>query len=152
MRKLKNIISLMSDDVVQDVKAHVESVVSTKMGELEERLSRLLSGCAKEASVKEEADALKVLLAGVETRFREEHAALAEAINELKVMTMEQTSLLEALCGDVKVMNEKVGLLCSRTGRLGHIEGDVASIAKSVQGVANGGRRCFFLRLGSERT
>ena len=71
----------MFDDVVQDVRAHVETVVSAKVGELEERLYMLSSGCAKEARVKDESDALKVLLAGVETRFREEHAALVEAIN-----------------------------------------------------------------------
>ena len=67
----------MLGDVVQDVRAHVETVVSAKMGVLEERIFGLLSGCAKDASVRDESDALKVLLAGVETRFREEHAALA---------------------------------------------------------------------------
>ena len=71
----------MFDDAVQDVRAHVESVVSAKMGELEERLSRLLSGSATDASVRDESDALKVLLAGVETRFREEHTALVDANN-----------------------------------------------------------------------
>ena len=77
---------LMSDGVVQDVRAHVEAVVSAKMGELEDRLSGLLSGCATEASVRDESDALKVLLAGVETRFREEHRVLVGAINEQNAM------------------------------------------------------------------
>ena len=34
-------------------------------------------------------------------------------------------------------MSEKVDALCSHTGRLVNIEGDVAATAKSVQGVAN---------------
>ena len=74
----------MIDDVVQDVGARVERVASSKMGELEERLSKHLSKCATEASVREESDALKELLAGVETRFWEEHTALVDAINEQK--------------------------------------------------------------------
>ena len=128
----------MFDDAVQDVRAHAEAVVSAKMGELEERLSKLLSGCATEASVRDEADALKVLLAGVETRFREEHAALVDAINAHTEATNAQTALLEAMWGEVKTANEKVDVLCSHTGRLGNIEGDVAAIAKSIQVVANG--------------
>lgn len=40
-----------------------------------ERLSGCLSGCVTEKCVKTESDALRVLLAGVETRFREEHGA-----------------------------------------------------------------------------
>ena len=128
----------MFDNVVQDVRAHVEGVVSAKMGELEGRLSMLLSVCAKEASVRDGSDALKVLLAGVEMRFREEHTALVEAINAHTEATNAQTALLEAVCGDVKVMSEKVDVLCSHTGRLGNIEGDVAAIAGSVQGIANG--------------
>ena len=126
----------MFDNVVQDVRAHVESVVSAKVVELEERLSKLLSECAKEASVRDESDALKVLLAGVETRFREEHTALIDAINALAAATNAQTALLSALCGDLKVMSEKVDSLCSHTGRLGNIERDVAAISKAVQGVA----------------
>ena len=128
----------MFDDEVQDVRAHVESVVSAKMGELKERLSMLLSGCAKEECVRDEADALKVLLAGIETRFREEHTALVDAINAHTAATNAQTALLEALCDEVKTMSEKVDVLCSHTGRLGHIERDVAAIAETVQGVANG--------------
>ena len=123
----------MFHDVVQDVREHVESVVSEKMGELEGRLSTLLSGCAKETCVRDESDALKVLLAGVETRFRDENTALVEAINEQKAMTMAQTALLEALCHEVKAMNEKVDSLCSHTDRLANIERDIAAIAKSVQ-------------------
>ena len=87
---------------------------------------------------REEADALNVLLAGVETRFREEHEVLVDAINAHTAVTTAQTALLGALCGEVKTTSEKVGVLCSHTGRLGHIEGDVAAIARSVQGVANG--------------
>ena len=127
----------MFGDVVQEVMAHVEVVVSAKMGELEERLSKLLSGCAKEASVREESDALKVLLAGNETRFREEYAALAKAINAHQDMTKEQMIQLDALCREVKTINEKLSALCSHTGRLGNIERDVAAISKSIQGVSN---------------
>ena len=86
---------------------------------------------------KDESDALKVLLAGTETRFREEHAALVDAINEQKAMIKAQTALLGALCGDVKAMDKKMDNLCSHTGRLAHIEGDVAAILRSVQGIAN---------------
>ena len=39
---------------------------------------------------------------------------------------------------DVETANEKVDALCSHTGPLWEIEGDVAAISKSVQGVANG--------------
>ena len=120
---------------MQNVRAHVESVVSAKVGELEERLSELLSGCATVASVTDEADALKVLLAGVETRFLEEHTALVEAIGSHTAATNEQTALLEALCGDVKTMSEKIDGLCSHPGRLGNIEGDVAAISGTVQSV-----------------
>ena len=126
----------MFDNVVQDVRAHVESVVSAKMGELEERFSKLLSWCA-ETCVRAESDALKVFLAGVETRFREEHGVLIDAINAHTAATNKQTALLEALCGEVKAMSEKVGALCSHTGRLGLTEGEVSAISKSVQCVAN---------------
>ena len=85
----------MFDDVVQDVRAQVVSVVSAKMGELEDRLSKLLSDCAKDARVRDESDALKGLLSGVEMRFREEHVVLVEAINELTAATKAQTALLE---------------------------------------------------------
>ena len=125
----------MFHDVVQDVREHVESVVSEKMGELEGRLSTLLSGCAKETCVRDESDALKVLLAGVEMRFREEHTALVEAINAHTEATNAQTALLEAVCGEVKAMNKKVDILCSHTERLGHIEWDVAAISSSVPSV-----------------
>ena len=93
---------------MQDVRAHVESVVSAKMVEVEGRLSKTLSGCAKKASVRDESDALKVLLAGVVMRLREEHTALVEAINAQEAMTNAPTVLLGALCGQVKAMNEKV--------------------------------------------
>ena len=128
----------MFDDVVQGIKADVESAVSAKVGELEERLSMLLSSCAKETCVRAEVDALKVLLAGVETRFREEHTALVEAFNAYTQATNAQTALLEVLCGEVKLMNKKMDILCSHTGRLGHIERDVVAIAESVRVVANG--------------
>ena len=68
----------MFDDVVQDVRVNVERVVSAKVGELEDVLE-LMSGCPTEGSVKDESDMLKVLLAGVETRFREEHTTLVDA-------------------------------------------------------------------------
>ena len=125
----------MFDDVVQDVRAHVEGFVSTTMGEVEEHLSGLLSGCAKETCVREESVVLKVLVAGAETLFREGHVAHVEAINEQKSMTNVQTSLPVALCGEVKVLNEKIDILCSHTERLGHIEWDVAAISSSVPSV-----------------
>ena len=46
---------------MQNVRAHVKSVVPTKVGELEGRLSWLLSSCAMEASVRNESDALMEL-------------------------------------------------------------------------------------------
>ena len=110
------------DDVVQNVNVHVDRFVSAKVGELEDRLSKLLSGCAKMACVNDESDALKVLLAGNETRFREEHAAVVDANNGQKAVTNAQASLLTTLCADVKVMKETLDVLCSHTGHLGHIE------------------------------
>ena len=65
--------------------------------------------------MRDEADALKVFLAGVETRFRDEHTVLVQAINELKAMTKAQNVLLEALCAEVKTMREKIDALCSHT-------------------------------------
>ena len=99
----------MFDDVVQDVRAHVESVVSAKMGDLEGRLFKFLSGCATDASVRDGSDALKVLLAGVETQFLEEHMVLVDTINAHTAATNAQTALLEAVCGEVKAINEKIG-------------------------------------------
>ena len=105
----------------------VETVVLAKVGELGGSVLQLLSSYAMEACVKDESDALKVLLAGVETRFREEHAAVVEAIGEQKAMMNEQTPLLEALCGEVKAVSEEVDPLCSHTGRLGFTEQGVAA-------------------------
>ena len=96
-----------------------------------------MSGCAKETCVRDEADALKELLAGVETRFIEEHAVHIDAITERTQATNAQTSLLEALSGEVKAMKEIVDVLCSHTGRLVNNEGDVAAMTNSLQGVAN---------------
>ena len=127
----------MSDDVVRDVNTRVESVVSAKMGELEERLSKLLSGCAKEASVRDESNALKALLTRTETRFMEENTALVEAINAHTEATNAQTALLGALCNEVKTMNERIDVLCLHTGRLRNIEGDVAAIAGTIRVVEN---------------
>ena len=128
----------MNDGIFHEDNAHCERVVSAKVGDLGGRLSELLSGCVTEACVKDESNALEVLLAGIETQFQEEHAALVDAINAHTAATNAQTSLLEALCGEVKAMNEKMDVLCSRTDRLGHIEGGVAAISKSVQGVVDG--------------
>ena len=113
----------MNAGVVQDVRAHVEGVVSAKVGELEERLSKLFSVCTTETCVRDEADALKKFLAAIETRFWEEHTALVGAINAHTAATTAQTSLLEALLPEVKTMSEKIVVLCSHTVRLGHIEG-----------------------------
>ena len=125
----------MNADVLQDVNMYVEGGVSSNMDELEERLSELLSGCAMEKYVRDESDALKVLLAGVKRRFREGHAALVMATNKQRPLKNAQMTLLEALSREVRMVHEKMDGLCSRTGRLGHILGDVASIAKTVQAV-----------------
>ena len=127
----------MFDGDCQGNNKHVEREISTKTGELEGRVLRLLSVCATETWVKDVSDALKVLLAGIETRFREVHAMLVEAFTEQKAMTNAQTVLFEALCGDVKAMSEKVAVLCSHTGRLGNIESDVTAIAGAVHAVEN---------------
>ena len=66
----------MFDDITQDVKAHVEKIVSAKIDELNERVSGLLSCCAKESSVSMESDALKTLLSGIGMRFRDEPSVL----------------------------------------------------------------------------
>ena len=62
---------------------------------------------------------------------------LVDATHEQKATNV-QTALLEALSRDVKAMDERIDVLCSHAGRLGHIQRDVAVILKSVQGVANG--------------
>ena len=123
----------MSGDVVEDVKADVGRVVSAKTDRREERVSGLLSWCAKEASVREVADAVKALLAGVETRFREEHTVLVEAIRAQTASAKAQTSLLEVLCCVVKAMNARVDVLCSHASRLENIERDVAAIKNAFQ-------------------
>ena len=110
-------------DAVEDLTTRVEGVVSAKMEELYERISWLLSGCSKEANVKDESDALKTLLCGIEMRFGEQHGALVEAINTHTAATKAQTSLLEELCNEAKTVNEKVGTLCSHATRLEKIEG-----------------------------
>ena len=125
----------MFDGDGQGNNKHVEHVISTKTEELEGCVLRLLSVCATETWVKDESDALKVLLAGVETRFREEHAALVEAINEQNAMMNLQMNQLDALCSEVKTMSEMIDSLCSHTGRLGHVERDVPAIAGTVQTV-----------------
>ena len=125
----------MSDDAVEDVKARVEGVVSAKMEELCERISEILSGCSKEANVREESDALKTLLCGIEMRFREEHRALVEAINAHTTATKAQTSLLEELCNEAKTMNEKMDPICTHATRLENVERYVETITNGVQGV-----------------
>ena len=87
------------------------------------------------ACVREESDALKVLLAGVKRRFREGHAALVMATNKQRPLKNAQMTLLEALSREVRMMREKVDVLCSHTGRLGDIKRDVTSIAKPVDAV-----------------
>ena len=87
------------------------------------------------ACVREESDAPKEFLAGVDTRFREEHGALVDATNAQTAVTKAQMTLLEALSREVRMMREKVDVLCSHTGRLGDIKRDVTSIAKPVDAV-----------------
>ena len=86
-----------------------------------------LSSCANETSVRGESDALKALLAGFETQFREEHAARVDAITAQTESTKVQTAPLGALCNDVNAMNKTVDELCSHTSRLGNIESDFAA-------------------------
>ena len=136
---------------MQDVRAHVESVVSAKMVEVEGRLSKTLSGCAKKASVRDESDALKVLLAGVVMRLREEHTALVEAINAQEAMTNAPTVLLGALCGQVKAMNEKNDSLCSHGSSCAHRRGRCINRQLCSRHCQRDGH-CFILHLGSERT
>ena len=95
-----------------------------------------MSPYSKETTITEEADALKVQLAGIEIRFREEHTALVEAINAHTASTDSQTRLVEGLCQEVKLMNEKVDLLCSHAVHLENIDGDVSSISNGANGVA----------------
>ena len=59
-----------------------KSFISTKKGELEGRVLGLLSVCATKTCIKDESDALKGLLAGVETRCKEEHTVLVNAVKE----------------------------------------------------------------------
>ena len=103
------------------------------MGELEVRLSKNLTGRAKEVSVRKEVDALKVLLAGVEILFREEHTALVNAFGAHTAVTKAQTAPL-CVCGEMRAM---VVVLCSHIVRLGNIKSDVAAIAGTVQAVEN---------------
>ena len=67
---------------------------STKVDGLEERLSKLLSGCAKEAYVNDESDTRRGFWLGIEMRFREEHAAIVEVFTGHKATTNVQTTLL----------------------------------------------------------
>ena len=67
------------------------------MGKLEERLSKRLSRCATDASVKNESDTLKAPLASLETRCREEQRALVNEINAHKALTNGQTAPLDML-------------------------------------------------------
>ena len=70
----------MFDDVVQEVGAHVESVITAEIVELNKCLSKTLSRY-ETTCVRNESDALRELLAGIKTGFREEHAALVKTIN-----------------------------------------------------------------------
>ena len=96
---------------VRNVKTGVESVISTKTGHLKESLDGLVSKCAEETNVREESDTMKVLPSGIDMRFRDEHAALVEAINAHTAVMNAQTGLLEVLCNEVNSVNEKVGSL-----------------------------------------
>ena len=104
----------MFDDVIHDVKVHVENFVSATMGEL-----------------------VKELLTGIEMRFQEEHVALVEAINAFTSAAKAQTTRLHTLCNDAHSINEKMDVLCSQTAALENINRDVATITNSVRGVEN---------------
>ena len=127
----------MFDDLVEGVKSHLEGVFSSKMDELVDHISELLSCCAKEMSIKSESDAVKILLSGIEMRFREEHGALIEAITEHTSSTKAQTSLLEALCNEARTINGKMDVICSLTARIEDIELNDATIANSIKGIKN---------------
>ena len=68
--------------------------------------------------------------------FHEEHGALVEAINAHTASTDSQTHLLEELCQEVKLMNEKANELCSHAVRLENIERDVSIIWDGAKGIA----------------
>ena len=70
----------MVDDVASDLRVHVERKILAKMDEVKEFLSGVLSCCAKETSLREESDTVKIL-SGIEMRFREKHVVLVEAIS-----------------------------------------------------------------------
>ena len=91
-----------ADGVVQDVRAHVERIVTAKMDKVEGRVLGLLSRCSTEVCVGDESDVLKVVLDGVETRFMDEHTALAKSTNEQKATTKAQSNLLGVLWGEAK--------------------------------------------------
>ena len=74
-------IGRVIDDVVQDVLARVERNVSAKMDGLKELLSGVLSCRAKETCVREESDAVKVLLSGMEIWFWPVHGGPVEVNN-----------------------------------------------------------------------
>ena len=111
----------MFGDITDDVKAHVEKIVMTKIDELNERISMVLSARLRETNIKAEFDALNVQIAGIETQFREGHAALIKAINAHTTSPNSQTRLLEALCNQVKSLNEKVDKLSSHASCLENI-------------------------------
>lgn len=48
-----------------------------------------------------------------------------------------QTSQLEALCDQVKLMTEQRDVLCSHTGHLGDMNQNLITIANGVKGVEN---------------
>ena len=50
----------MFNDTTREVKAHFETVISTRNDEVKKRISGLLSGCSKETCIKEESVAVRV--------------------------------------------------------------------------------------------
>mgnify|MGYP004666785061 CR=1 FL=1 len=79
---------------------------------------------------------MKVPFEAVETRFREGHAALIEAINAHTAATNSQTRLLEELCNEVKLTNEKACRRCTQALRFENIAGEVAAFSNALKGVA----------------
>ena len=102
----------MIGDVVHDVSALVEGVVSARIGELETRIEALVSGV------------------------REERALLVDAINAHAAATREQTGVLEAVRSGIDAVKERVDVLCSHAARLANVGSDVAAVSSAIQRVA----------------
>ena len=108
-----------------------------KTDELKELVSETLSCCAKETFDREGSDTVKVLLCGIDVRFREEHDILVEATNSHTGATNVQTSYLEALFNEAKILNVKMEEMYSHIVRLRDIEPDIATLSNVIGAIEN---------------